>query len=260
MGRLAEKSPIATHPEQLTKIRAALRKEQLRGKPLSPKWLSVDEAIRNGRLIDSIEDMTLSTRQATIDAGERHIKRKFERIAAKQFLKASRNVPIPVKQTPPVLGTPGQPIHGVPVSGPVAKAPQIVVKIGKTFITVISVGDVAYSGYRIHDTISHRHEFDSDIYAGKLVAQGGLAGTGAVGLGMMLLAAPEPTFVTKAVGGAILISSLAFTGTDIALDYAHLRRLEERSHQLIEIDTRARHGAVDSMLRKMIVDPDGRFY
>ena len=120
---------------------------------------------------------------------------------------------------------------------------------GRAFAGGLGVVDVAYSGYRLHGTMSHRHEFDDDIYAGKIVAESGM---GLSGAGLLLLTIPEPTGLTKVAGVVLLASSLAFGAADITLDYAHANRASDRQRLLDNLDTYEKHDAVDSLLRKMI--------
>ena len=211
---------IGTHPEQLEKIKSHIRKLHLQGKPLPPKWAMVDEAIRTGRLTDTLDGMPLSTRETTERFAQRYLERMFDNASHSNIRYISKLT-------------------------------------GKSILIGASVADIAYSGYQFRDTVSRKHEFDSDIYMGKLVAQGGI---GISGLGLLFIAFPEPTFLTKVAGGVLFASSLAFGVTDMTLDHAHANRITARQRLLKNLDTHEKHDAVDSLLRKMIDHDNASLY
>ena len=233
---------IATHPDQLAKIRTELRKLQLQGKPLREPWNLVDDALRTGRLTDTIDGMTLSTRGASIRASNRYVGRMFDVTSRELF--ASQ---VPAAVSGKFLGN-NVVSHTAPRLAPRALATTGKIA-GRAFAGGLGVVDVAYSGYRLHDTISRRHEFDDDIYAGRLVAESGM---GLSGAGLLLLTTPEPTGLTKAIGAGLIVSSLAFGAADMTLDYAHTNRISDRQRLLENLDVYEKHDAVDSLLRKMI--------
>ena len=92
---------IALPPDQLKGIQKKLDQNILKasnkGRSLSPKWLSVQLAIKSGRLTDNVAGRKLLTRQAMISNAKSIITRQFARESAKiRSLKGSIGTPVKV--------------------------------------------------------------------------------------------------------------------------------------------------------------------
>lgn len=207
------------------------------------------------------------TREWAVGAAERTISNNnasvIERKVADQVLRAHQRGRLEVYtvRTEHVLGKPTQTFIEYSASGKIpehravthgtarvtAKTASGAAKMSNMmFARGVGLADVAYSGYRLRNTVSRRYEFDDGIFYAKTGVQGTT-----LTLGLTALAAPE-LFATKVTAIALLTTSAALVATDIFLDRAHETRVSDRRRLLDNLDAYEKHDAVDSLLRKMI--------
>lgn len=219
---------IATHPEQLAKIRTRLHKLKLQGQTLPESWKRIDAAVRTGRLTDTIAGMPLSTRDATMRNARRYVGRMFD--ATRDKLVLTR--PVTPSATSPVIKQ-AWAANASPASRSL---------VAKASLRSTAVLGSAYMGYDFYDTMSRRREFDDDIFYAKTGTKGAL-----LGLGTAAMFTPE-LLLSKLTGTAILLLAAA----DVALDRIHENRIQSRQRLLKNLDTYEKHDSVDTLLRTMI--------
>ena len=237
---------IVTPPDELKKIVAQLEKEKNKcfkaGKNLSAEWAMIDEAIKSGRLTDKVAGVEVPTSKYSISRGVRYVETRFQHVAKTMENTAVGKMVVKVAER-------------IPESKLVVPATKVVSKVTIRSIKfagkLLGPADIAFSAWQMQHTISQRHLYDDDLFAGRMTTQGGLM---AVGVGFLL--APEPT-VTKVIGGICV--TVALVGTDFTLEQAHERRLDSRKVLMKNLDNRNKHEAAADLIRMMIEKPGGRF-
>lgn len=224
---------IVTHPETLAELKERLAREvekaARRGKPLPPKWQTVQDQLESGKITDSLVDgEPVDSHTATSTNAEKFQRRQWKTKgssgagAGKSASKATQKSGFVAK----TLAKTGV------VVGRVVKGTLVVLEV------VAAPVDLGFAAYGYYDTFSryNRGGLDQDIFATKLVihtteaALGGAA-VYSLGVGMGLIAAPEPV-VSKVIGIVVVAGSVVVIAADMAVSNVIADRDQARQQTL----------------------------